>query len=341
MPTYDPMINMLSGGKVSKQEFYDELPNGGIPVEDDSLLKVYPRPHLLEFLDGARALGYDLALCTTATERYIDVVLPLCGVSLDRFVAVICREKLTPRGGGKYKSIDPFIALGYSANHIVVIDDSRDVYLQTHHVIQIYPYHVSDKRCAKDSELLVMLRRLSHLGDQSLIDVREHYYLHSSREAHIRDLALTAFDSKKYRDLPYCPEIFGKVCVDIERYPEVTLPIAISLDRFLMFKDHGLVGGAEKQGNELRIVNYCPEVWTNVSAGISSMKLTPCHLDQILWSADRIKLQEMCHFLGYKVSQDDVLTLAAVSLQPINYNGLHVLALREGLLDDDLDLFAP
>lgn len=340
MPTYDPMINMLAGCKISKQEFYDELPEGGITVDEDSLMKVYPRPHLHEFLDGAQALGYDLALCSTATESYLGVVLPLCGVDLDRFVFVISREKLSPRGGGKYKNVDQFTAKGYAAEHIVVIDDSRDVYVQTDHVIQIYPYHVTDKRCAEDTELLVMLQRLSHLGEQSLIEIREHYYQHSSRERLIRNLALSAFDYKKYRDLPYRPEIFDKVCVDIEQYPEVTPPIPISLDRFLIFKDYGLVGAVEKHEDVLRIANYCPEVWTDTPSGISTIRLTQRRLDQILWPADCLRLQEYCHFLGYTVSESDVLTLAAVSLQPVSYKGLHVLALREHILDDDLDLFA-
>jgi hypothetical protein len=42
-PHYDPMLFALAGVKLSRDEFYGGLPDGGIPLEEGSMVKVYHR----------------------------------------------------------------------------------------------------------------------------------------------------------------------------------------------------------------------------------------------------------------------------------------------------------
>ncbi|MDO3382384.1 HAD family hydrolase [Gilvimarinus algae] len=343
VPLYDPLIEALTKDGASAEEFYQNLPDGGVFIEAGSPTRVYPRPHLLSFLEGAEALGYELALCTTATKAYVRVVLPLCGVDLSRFVAVITQEALRHWGGKRMKDIAQFTALGYSPDNIVAIDDSTSVYLQPEHVFQISPFLVTGKGYIKDSALPDMLHRLAALGGRSLLKIRQHRQQHFQRERLIRDVSLAAFDSKKYKNLSSRPHIFDQRCADLDHHQGTDPPPPISLDHFLIFKDFGLVGDIRKVGKRLKVTNYCPEAWRDVPPDVSIIKLSGNLLNRLYCEWDREWIQNLCRFLGYTVDRDDVLTLAAISMQPTHTPRLHILAHETsvpGLASDALDVYS-
>ncbi|MDO3380898.1 HAD family hydrolase [Gilvimarinus algae] len=338
-PVYDPTTSLLAGLPQSKSSFYDSLPEGGIEIERNSPLKVYPRPHLQEFLSNVQALGYDLALFSTATEAYIHSVLPACEVQLDRFVEVIGKETLRPCGGGKIKDVSQFVDLGYNLKDIVVVDDSRDIHVHPDAVISISPFYVTNKYWAEDSELISVIEKLKYIGRRSLVELREQYWHETTREEHIRQLAVAAFNNQSHKPLPFRPEVFKKVLVDVDHVPDELPPIDLSIDRFLIYKDRKLVGGAEKKDNTLHIINFFPNEWNQFLSDINIVPLNKNTINSFLWSSKRVELQEMCQFLGYNVSVDDPFTLAAVTLQLIDFQGLHILALQEDSLNETPSLF--
>ncbi|MDQ2077479.1 NIF family HAD-type phosphatase [Marinimicrobium sp. ABcell2] len=335
VPVYDPLLYLLADLNISEEEFYRNLPDGGDSIDGDPHLKVYPRPHLTEFLDKAESLGYDLALCTTATKQYIDTVLPLCGVSLERFVSVVCREELSRRGLQKVKDVRPLVSAGYKQEDIVVIDDRDDIHLQASHVIKIPSFEVRDDSFLRDDELLIMIDRLEYLGNKSLPEMRRLQRMEREREDLVLRLATEAFDSNKYRDLPFDPEFFLRRSGDIEQHPACEEVEELSLDRFLIYKDFGLVGAVEKNDDSFLINNYCPEIWTDVPGGVSRTGRNVGEISELFWFLSSSDLLAKCKAMGYNVSRDDFLTLAAVTLQSTHFGGMHILALSDRFIEDN------
>jgi hypothetical protein len=278
------MLFALAGLKVSSEDFYRDLPAGGIPLEDASIVKVYPRPHLQEFLHSAQQLGYDLALCTTTTSDYLDVVLPLCGIDRGIFCEVIHRDKLKYNPKRRCKDLRQFTHLGYSKEQMVAIDDRPDLYFQRENVLQIEPFEVNPElgEYHKDVELLQIIEKLRYLGDASLAKLRRDARTTSEREALIRELALNAFNRNKYRDLPFQPNITTRLMPDIDRYPNMG-PATLDFDTFLIFKDYGLVGVIKKMEGDYAINNLCPQEWTDVPGGLNRYNLSDPPLERMFW----------------------------------------------------------
>lgn len=337
VPVYDNLMYALSGRSPSEEEFYNTLPEGGLSFYDDSPLKVYPRPHLIEFLSSAEGLGYDLALCTTGTREYIEKVLPACGLSLDRFISVVTREQLENTGTRLVKDIRYFASLGYKEDQIVAIDDREDVYrgFQRSKVLKISAFDVKHDSFSEDNELLLTIQRLYNLGDRSLSAIREAQDIEWNREKRLMELAYAAFDSNKYRKLPFIPDIFLRAIDDLEKFPGCKELVELSLSRFLIYKEYGLVGAIERKEDHFMINNFCPDVWTEVSAGVSRIGQDEEHLSGWFWHTASYSMSEMCKAMGYQVDVDDLFTLAAVTLEPSNFGGFHVLALSEGMRTKD------
>ncbi|MCP8900950.1 HAD family hydrolase [Gilvimarinus xylanilyticus] len=340
LPRYDPMLFALAELKVSSEDFYRDLPAGGVPLEKASPVKVYPRPHLQEFLHSAQQLGYDLALCTTATSDYLDVVLPLCGIDRGIFCEVIHRDTLKYNPKRRCKDLGQFIHLGYSKEQMVVIDDRPDLYFQRENVLQIEPFEVNPElgEYHKDAELLQMIEKLRYLGDASLAKLRRDARTESQREAAIRDIALKAFNRNKYRDLPFHPDITTKFTPDIDRYPNIG-PVTLDIVTFLVFKDYGLVGVIKKEEGGYAINNLCPKEWTEVPGGLNRYSTSDPLLERMFWFRNAPpSLADVCASLGYIVAENDPLTLGAVTLTETCDN-LHFLAYFNWFDDEDPMLF--
>ena len=333
IPVYDPMLPLLSGSELSEDEFYKSLPEGGLLLSENSSLTVYPRPHLHTFLTKVCTLGYDLAICTTATYEYLHKALTVCGVAIDQFVAIIDREQLKAQGNSGLKDIRPFIDFGYEVDDIVVIDDKSNVYIQPENVLQIQAFNAVADNFQEDVELLLMIERLEHLGVQSLPVLRKAQAMALDRERSLAKLAELAFDAKKYRDLPFAPQIYTKTIYDLEQLPVVEED-DFRQGIFLIYIDYGLVGAIKLEEEIYTINNYCPNVWTEVSAGISRFSRSSQALAEIFWMQHKCRLREVCSDLGYDVTEDNFLWLAALTLES-TYSGLHVLPMRTVFQDKD------
>lgn len=340
LPRYDPMLFGLAGLNVSSEDFYRNLPAGGVSLEKTSIVKVYPRPHLQEFLHSAQQLGYDLALCTTATSDYLDVVLPLCGVDRGIFCEVIHRDTLKYNPKRRCKDLRQFTHLGYSKEQMVAIDDRPDLYFQRENVLQIEPFEVNSElgEYPKDVELLQMIEKLKYLGGASLAKLRRDASTVYQREAVIRDIALNAFNRNKYRELPFQPNITTKRTPDIDRYPNMG-PATLDVDTFLIFKDYGLVGVIKKMAGDYAINNLCPQEWTDVPGGLNRYSPSDPLLERMFWFRSAIpSMIDVCASLGYTVAENDPLTLGAVTLTQTRGN-LHFLAYFNWFDDEDPMLF--
>ena len=271
IPVYEPMLYLLSGTQLSEEDYYNNLPEGGLPLSEISPLKVYPRPHLHTFLAYALSMGYDLAICTTATHEYLHKALTLCGVAFDQFVAIITREQLDAQGNGGFKDIRSFSGLGYELNDIVAVDDRIEIYQQPEYVLRIPSFNVESENFQEDSELLLMIERLEYLGNQSLPLLRKAQVITSDREWRLLKLAEVAFDNKKYRDLPFTPQILTKKIYDLEKYPVVE-DDDFEQGLFLVYKNYGLVGAVKMEGSTYIINNYCPDIWTEAPIEVRPVK---------------------------------------------------------------------
>ncbi|MDX6851614.1 NIF family HAD-type phosphatase, partial [Gilvimarinus sp. SDUM040013] len=138
---YEPEGVRSCERNTSQEEFLEQLPTGGILLDEEPIAKVYPRPHLEAFIKGVKDLGYDLALCTTASLEYIELVLPLCGIDPRDFLFVQTHDDLKNRGFEKVKDIRSFVEHGYALKDIVAIDDRPEVHKKTDNVLKILAFH--------------------------------------------------------------------------------------------------------------------------------------------------------------------------------------------------------
>ncbi|MDO3386171.1 HAD family hydrolase, partial [Gilvimarinus sp. SDUM040013] len=142
-PTYDPLLEVVSGASMTRKAFFDALPTGGVTIQVGRPELVYPRPHLATFIQEAKAMGYDLGICTTATLDYIELLLPRCGVELSLFSVVVTREDLSRSGGKLVKNLHRFSEFGYSLDDVVAIDDREDIHQHTENLLTIKPFNIS------------------------------------------------------------------------------------------------------------------------------------------------------------------------------------------------------
>lgn len=336
VPVYDPLIHALAGNNtISEKDFYRTLPDGGITIESGKPHKVYPRPHLIEFLEKAKKLGYDLALCSTATHDYLYTVLPLCGIDTGQFVAILSRQSLKYRGQNRVKDVTQFLLLGYPKENIVAVDDRNDAYTEEDHVLVIPPFYATHQNFQEDIELLIVIEKLTYLGDRQLSDARYQRDMERGREDTLFNLFNAAFDSKKYKSLSFRPQFFARRVGDIDNFPTRTGLESILLDNFLIYKNFGLVGTVERQGHNLLINNYCPDTWTDQPSGISEIKYDVIEIKALFGYFETAHLVGKCEYLGYQVAEHDLLTLVAVTLESSHFGGFNILALRTGLLENE------
>ena len=170
--------------------------------------------------------------------------------------------------------------------------------------------------------------------DSILLSNAAAIYRSSRSECHFA-CRILPFDSKKYRELPFCPDIFLRMPYDIEQFQACKKPEELSLDRFLVYKNFGLVGAVEKKDDHLLINNYCPEIWTDIPAGASRIDRNVCEITDLFGYMNNNELMAKCKFMGYSIPKDDLLTLAAVTLHSSRFGGLHILALSVGLIEDN------
>jgi len=101
--------------------------------------------------------------------------------------------------------------------------------------------------------------------------LRKAQVITSDREWRLLKLAEVAFDNKKYRDLPFTPQILTKKIYDLEKYPVVE-DDDFEQGLFLVYKNYGLVGAVKMEGSTYIINNYCPDIWTEAPIEVRPVK---------------------------------------------------------------------
>nr|WP_256504619.1 NIF family HAD-type phosphatase [Gilvimarinus xylanilyticus] len=335
---YDAEIALASGSKLTAESYLELLPSGGVHPFDDLPAKTYPRPHLQLFVAAVQAMGYDLAICTTATREYIDRVLPLCGIELAEFSVIKTREDLTFRGSRIIKDIRMYAEYGYDIDQIVVIDDRKDVYYSSENLLQVKEFLAYSEAYKGDQELLIMLKKLEYLGDRSLPELRKEIGSYEYRERQLEKLLRHCFKADKYVAgyERYQPTLIRERSFDPDFYNhdiEVNNPVD-DIKIFFVYIDYGLVGLIKVHENGYLVDNLCPNIWKNVPGGKSQVNLGELEANNVLSGLDEVKANEICKALGYEEYSNDILRAAAISLLPL-FGNMHVLAYFS-LFDDEL-----
>ncbi len=332
VPVYDSLLHALGKTGITEKAYYEGLPEGGRLLQNGGPLRVYARPYLQEFIKETQTLGYDLAICSTATHEYLITTLPCCGIDLEVFVAIHGREIVE-----RTKNIERFTDLGYCIENIIAIDDNPHVHRHGYNVLAIEPFEVDiNENWHNDSELKSTLARLRYLGDKSLYQVRIKQDYERSREQLLYSFAFRSFRRDKYRDLPFRSDIYERHILDLDNYSE-DAPEVKSEEIVLVYKDYGLVG-AIKQTNDSYIVNnFCPDIWKDLPGGKAEYKRNEKNdfdypIMMWAWRTGPQELKERCKYLGYAVSEKDVMTLHAITMEPTG-SDLQLLPYRESLLD--------
>lgn len=332
VPVYDSLLHGLGKTGITEKAYYEGLPEGGILLQEEEPLRVYPRPFLQEFIKEAQALEYDLAACSTATHEYLMTTLLCCGIDPEIFVAIHGREIVD-----RTKDIEKFTDLGYSIENIVAIDDNPHVHRYGTNVLAIEPFEVDiNENVLSDSELKNILVKLKYLGNKSLCQMRAELELERSREQLLYSFAFRSFSRDKYRYLPFIPDIYERYILDIDNYSEDD-PKMESVEIVLVYKDFGLVGAIKQTSDSYIVNNFCPDIWNDLPGGKTEYKRNEGNdfdypIMMWAWRTGPQELKERCKYLGYAVSEKDVMTLHAITMEPTG-SDLQLLPYRESLLD--------
>ncbi|MCP8900054.1 HAD family hydrolase [Gilvimarinus xylanilyticus] len=334
---FDAEVALASGSKLTAEGYLELLPSGGVIPFDELPAKTYPRPHLKLFITAVQAMGYDLAICTTATREYIDRMLPLCGIDLTEFSVIKTREDLTFRGSRIIKDIRMYAEYGYDIDQIVVIDDRRDVYYNSENLLLIKEFLAYSEAYKDDQELLIMLKKLEYLGYRSLPELRKEIGAYEYRERQLEKLLRRCFKADKHVAgyERYHPTLIRQRSFDLDFYyhDNEANNLVDEMTTFFVYIDYGLVGLIKIHENGYLVDNLCPNIWKNIPGGKSQVNLGELEAKNVLSGLDEGEASKICKDLGYEEYSNDILRAAAISLLPLSGN-MHVLAYFS-LFDDE------
>jgi hypothetical protein len=190
----------------------------------------------------------------------------------------------------------------------------------------------------EDTELLLMIEKLKFLGRDSLAQLRKEANAIFQRETALGNLVQQAFDSSKYRELPFQPKTLTKRRPAIDRHPNTALT-ALDVETFLIYKNYGLVGAIKKEEGEYLINNLCPTQWTDVPSGLNRYNPSDPRVERMFWfrRSNHLMVNDS-ESLGYIVSKENSLALGALTLTQ-THDYLHFLAYQRWFEDEDPMLF--